>query len=194
LKLFDARVCVKGTGKRHGKLDPHDFTGIFLGYSSTDQNIKYLNLTSGVIKTCHHVQFDKAWYLQHECPPGPQLLYDLGLEVDNIFLLKTGAAPDCLSAPYPPPLPKNSFCLPKFYISCECQHLHLPLRVTAAPTTPCPVTAAAAPILVPRTPSEIIYTYGITLPDMATIYMSPDPYFDTLVEPIDLRKVDLSQH
>jgi hypothetical protein len=54
--------------------------------------------------------------------------------------------------------------------------------------------AAAARILVPRTPLEIVYTYGITSTDMATIYMSPDPYFDTFIEPIDLQKVDLSQH
>ncbi len=94
LKLFGAQVCVKRTGKRGGKLDHHDFTGIFLGYSGTDQNIKYLNLTSSIVKTCHHVQFDEAWYLQHECPPGPQLLYDLGLEVDNTFFSEIGDASD----------------------------------------------------------------------------------------------------
>jgi hypothetical protein len=38
-KPFGARVCVKWTGKCHSKLDRHDFTGIFLRYSSTDQNI-----------------------------------------------------------------------------------------------------------------------------------------------------------
>jgi hypothetical protein len=194
LKLFGAWVCVKRTGKRCRKLDCNDFTGIFLGSLSTDQNIKYLDLTSGIVKTCHHAQFDEAWYLQHEHPPGPQLLYDLGWEVDNIFLSEIGAAPDCLSAPYPPPLPKDSFCLPKFDLPRECQHLHLPLRVTAAPTSPSPVTATAAHILVPRTPSEIVYTYGITSNDMATIYMLPDPYFNAFIEPINLQKVDLSQH
>jgi hypothetical protein len=29
---------------------------------------------------------------------------------------------------------------------------------------------------------------------MATVYMSPNPYFDMFVEPIDLRKVDLTLH
>jgi hypothetical protein len=151
LKLFGAWVCVKRTGKRGGKLNCHDFTGIFLGYSGTDQNIKYLNLTSSIVKTCHHVQFDEAWYLQHERPPGPQFLYNLGLEVDNTFFSEIGAAPDCLHAPYPPPLPKDSFCLPKFDVPRECRHLHLPLCVTTAPTTTRPVTAAAACISVPRT-------------------------------------------
>ncbi len=52
--------------------------------------------------------------------------------------------------------------------------------------------AAAAHILVPHTPLEVVYTYGIALTDMATIYMSPVPYFDAFIEPINLRKVDLS--
>jgi hypothetical protein len=90
LKLLRAWVCVKRTGSRCGKLDRNDFTSIFLGYSSTDQNIHFLDLTSGVVKTSHHAQFDEAWYLQHECPPGPQLLYDLGLEVDDTFYSEVG--------------------------------------------------------------------------------------------------------
>jgi hypothetical protein len=96
LKLFGAWVCVKRTSVCHGKLDHHDFTGIFLSYSNSNQNIQYLDLNSGVVKTCHHAQFDKAWYLQHECHPGPQLLYDLGLEVEDTFFLETGPAPEYL--------------------------------------------------------------------------------------------------
>jgi hypothetical protein len=88
LKLFRARVCVKRTGKRRSKLDHYDFTGIFLGYSATNQNIQYLDLMLGIVKTSHHAQFDEAWYLQHEQPPGPQPLYDLGLKVDDTFLSK----------------------------------------------------------------------------------------------------------
>jgi hypothetical protein len=126
----------------------------------------------------------------HLAPSSSMIL----LEVDDTFLSEIGAAPDCLHAPYPPPLPKVAFCLPKFDVPHECRHLQLPLRVTAAPTTTRPVTAAAACILVPHTPSKIIYTYGITSTDMATIYMSPDPYFDAFIEPINLWKVDLSRH
>ena len=36
LKLFGSRVCVKRTGKRRAKLNRHDFTGIFLGFTATD--------------------------------------------------------------------------------------------------------------------------------------------------------------
>jgi hypothetical protein len=64
LKVFGSRVCVKISGIRHGKLDRHDFKGIFLGYTATDQNIVYLDLNTGVVKRSHHNQFDEAWYLQ----------------------------------------------------------------------------------------------------------------------------------
>jgi hypothetical protein len=63
-KTFGSWVCVKRTGSRRCKLDHHDFTGIFLGYTAMDQNITYLNLNSSIIKTCHHAIFDEAWYLQ----------------------------------------------------------------------------------------------------------------------------------
>jgi hypothetical protein len=43
----------------------------------------YINLTTGTVKTNHHAQFDKAWYLQPTRPPEAQLLYDLGLEFDD---------------------------------------------------------------------------------------------------------------
>jgi hypothetical protein len=64
LKLFGSRVCVKRSGSRRSKLDRHDFKGIFLGYSATDNNIVYLDLDSGVVKRSHHAKFDEAWYLQ----------------------------------------------------------------------------------------------------------------------------------
>ncbi len=70
---------MKRTGSRRCKLDRHDFKGIFLGYTATDQNIIYLDLDSGVVKSSHHAQFDEAWYLQPTRPPAAQLLYDLGV-------------------------------------------------------------------------------------------------------------------
>ena len=86
LKLFGSRVCVKRTGNRRAKLDRHDFRGIFLGYTATDENIRYIDLDTGIVKTCHHATFDEAWYLQPQRPPAAQLLYDLGLEfIDEEF-------------------------------------------------------------------------------------------------------------
>jgi hypothetical protein len=54
LRTFGSQVCVKRSGDRHAKLDRHDFTGIFLGYTATDQNIVYLDLDSGIVKHSHH--------------------------------------------------------------------------------------------------------------------------------------------
>jgi hypothetical protein len=70
---------MKRTGSRRCKLDRHDFKGIFLGCSATDQNIIYLDLDLGVVKSSHHSQFDEAWYLQPTRPPAAQFLYDLGV-------------------------------------------------------------------------------------------------------------------
>ena len=77
-------------GSRRCKLDRHDFSGIFLGYIATDQNVTYLDLDSGIVKSCHHAVFDEAWYLQQSRPPAAQLLYDLGLEADTESMTMTG--------------------------------------------------------------------------------------------------------
>ncbi len=90
LKVFGSRVCVKVSGIRRGKLDPHDFKGIFLSYTATDQNIVYLDLNTGAIKQSHHAQFDEAWYLQPSRPPVAQLLYDIGIEPDPAFYSEAG--------------------------------------------------------------------------------------------------------
>jgi hypothetical protein len=37
LKMFGSRVCVKRTGSRRCKLDRHNFTGLFLGYSNRSE-------------------------------------------------------------------------------------------------------------------------------------------------------------
>ena len=47
------------------------------------QNIRYIDLTSGIVKTSHHADFDEAWYLQPSRPPAAQLLYDIGLKPDD---------------------------------------------------------------------------------------------------------------
>jgi hypothetical protein len=54
LKLFGSRVCVWRTGAQRAKLDHHDFTGIFLGYLASDQNILYLDLELGLVKLSYH--------------------------------------------------------------------------------------------------------------------------------------------
>jgi hypothetical protein len=60
LRVFGSRVCVKRTGKCCSKLDRHDFTGIFLGYTATDKNIRYVDVHTRIVKTSHHAIFDEA--------------------------------------------------------------------------------------------------------------------------------------
>jgi hypothetical protein len=87
----------------------------------------------------------------------------------------------------------------------------LPLRELSAP---CPLTAAAAmamthtinttstnngiPVVAARvnalSPLEIVLEFMIGKHDMATIYMSPDPYFEAFEKCIDLRRFNLTTH
>ena len=78
LPLFGSCICVKRSGDRRAKLDRHDFTGIFLGLTATDNNVWYIDINTGVVKTSHHAVFDEEWYLQVSRPPASQLLYHLG--------------------------------------------------------------------------------------------------------------------
>ena len=80
LRVFGSRVCVKKSGDRPAKLDRHAFRGIFIGYTATDKNIRYIDLDSGMVKSSHHAVFDEAWYTQEKRPPTAQLLYTLGLD------------------------------------------------------------------------------------------------------------------
>jgi hypothetical protein len=105
LKMFGSRVCVKQSGDRRSKLDRHDFTGIFLGYTASDHNIRYLDMDSGVVKSSHHAVFDEAWYMQPHRPPAAQLLYDLGLEPEDCMVSEIGPAGAFTNALYPPSVP-----------------------------------------------------------------------------------------
>jgi hypothetical protein len=83
LRIFGSRICVKRTGHRRAKLDKHDFTGIFIGYTATDSNVCYIDLHSGQVKTSHHAVFDECWFHQEWRPPAAQLLYDLGVKLSG---------------------------------------------------------------------------------------------------------------
>jgi hypothetical protein len=199
LKMFGSCVCVKHTGSRRCKLDRHNFTGIFLGYTVTDQNIIYLDTSSGVIKSCHHAVFDEAWYLQSTQPPAAQLLYDLGLEAETSFVTHDGPLhlmPDGtispIAVPWPPSflVPHKLSKPPPFSLLAP-----LPLRLMATPNI---IAASAARVQVPDNGKtlvlDIVTEYLIRPHDMAMIYMSLDPYGCAFEQEIDLRKWDLTKH
>ena len=203
LRVFGSRVCVKRAGDRWAKLDHNDFTGIFLGYSATDENVTYIDLDTGVVKTSHHATFDEAWYLQPTRPPAAQLLYDMGLEFDDDEQPATSATPDIVldtvtpaqfnAVPYPP-LPKRSSIGTKDLTTCPLPPpwliTPLPLRETAAPRHR---TAAAARVAAPSA-SDIVTEFDIGHRDIASIYLSPDPYHESFEEEVDIRRFDLTKH
>jgi hypothetical protein len=192
LKLFGARVCVKQTGPRRSKLDKHDFPGLFLGYTSTDQNIRYLDLNSGITKSCHHATFDKAWYLQDDRPPAAQLLYQLGLEDDPDFSTCPPDGPFKV-APYPP-------SSPLFPPDTSTAWMHnLPLRLSPAPhnATLHSITSRsphAGTCIAPLDDTTTSLSYGVSANDVAQIYLSPTPYNDAFEEELDLRKFYFKLH
>jgi hypothetical protein len=107
LKTFGSRVCVKRSGVWRAKLDHHDFTGFFRGYTATNQNIVYLDLDLGIVKNSHHATFDEAWYLQPARLPAAQLLYDLGLKAEEMDISLSDGSPIAVPlpvcpAPWPP--------------------------------------------------------------------------------------------
>jgi hypothetical protein len=70
--------------------------------------------------------------------------------------------------------------------------LPLLLRETALPH---PIPAGAACIQVTASDAvTIVLAYGIGKEDMATVYMSPDPFFDAFEEELDLHKWSFNKH
>ncbi len=218
LKLFGSRVCVKQSGHRRSKLDCHDFKGLFLGYTATDQNIVYLDLDSGVVKQSHHAQFDEAWYLQDSWPPAAQLLFDLGVTDDAAPYTASGVLYDesvvsefCLpgtvepvQVPWPPCAPGKSLTTKEWQVLDLCTRLPLPLpnmpvvvptwRSVGARAATAHVQAPTPRRARPPRARDIMLDFGVTSRDMAMIYMSPDPYFDAFEETLNVQHVNLKKH
>jgi hypothetical protein len=192
LKLFRSWVCVKQSGSRCSKLDQHDFKGLFLGYTATDQNIVYLDFDSGVVKASHHTKFDEAWYLQPSCPPAAQLLYDLGIlpegdppsesatESELVTLdFRTPSLIEKVLIPWPPMTSVDKGAN-KWIAPDQSILLHLPL-CTLTHKLPCPITAKAAwtkPLSRCNIALELVEDFKIGNHDMAIVYMSPDSYHE----------------
>jgi hypothetical protein len=104
LRVFGSRVCVRRTGTRCAKLDRHDFHGIFLGYTATDQNVIYMDIDSGRVKSSHHAFFDEAWYMQQSRPPAAQFLFNCG-----IVALEDLTPPPSRADPHPAIYPMINF-------------------------------------------------------------------------------------
>jgi hypothetical protein len=184
LKVFGSRVCVKVTGKRRAKLDRHDFNGIFIRYTATDDNIKYIDIDTGVTKVSHHAVFDKAWYLQPARPPMAQLLYDMGMEADTEEITPATLPPTPNLAKYPP-MPTTDMKLPAI---TKATNKPIPLRLSEAPPK-LEYNARAAKAETRTREFGIIEDMQLDKEDtFAQIYLSPSPYFEAFEEELDIRK------
>ena len=201
LRVFGSRVCVKRRGKRRSKLDRHDFTGIFLGYTATDENIRYVDVDTRIVKTSHHAIFDEAWYLQPRRPPFAQMLYELGLEY----------VPDKISSPPqgpPPPAPYPQLLKPPKLEHSAC-YTPLPLRLSTPPEFF--MHAAAARTQTVPLQSDMLYTgptsnnkpsldhevmskHDISRKDVMMIYLSPHPFRNSFEEEFRLKYFDNQKH
>jgi hypothetical protein len=180
LRVFGSRVCVKRTGKRRSKLDQHSFTGIFLGYTATNENIRYIDVSSRLVQTSHHAIFDEAWYLQPQQPPFAQMLYDVGLEPELTKVDIQRAT--CIFAPQPPlptvapskaPFPATTVPFP-LRVSVNPSVYSAAAALTAMDVTP--VTDASAPLPSKRLEHDMILAHDITSRDVEMVYLSPSCY------------------
>jgi hypothetical protein len=203
LKMFGSRICVKRTGSQRSKLDLHNFTEIFLGYTAMDQNIIYLDTTTGIVKSCHHAVFNEAWYLQPSRPPAAQLLYDLGLEAEMEFVshksvtLTPAGTISPITIPWPPVAPGPQK-LTIWSVPSSSIFAPLPLRMTDEPH-PLAARAVHTQVSGPTLLNQAIMLATVTKyligpHDMEVVYLSSDPYGQTFEEQLDLCKCNMSIH
>jgi hypothetical protein len=129
------------------------------------------------------------------------LLYDLGLEAELIPILSTGPLLDDSVGsqhistiplePWPPPcLVSHLAC--KWAVPPCPRMLPLPLCKTELPYS---LMAAAACVRVSNPVAlEMTTEYDITRGNLATVYMSPDPFFGAFEEDINLCKWSYDKH
>jgi hypothetical protein len=167
----------------------------------------YLDLDSGIVKSCHHAVFNEAWYLQPTRPPAAQLLYDLGLEADTDSMTVDGPlhpTPIGTVSPvlvkWPPMPPVITQHQKPFPTPPMCLMTSLPLCVTDTPP-PNIIAARAARVRSnnntkskKQITADVVSEYLIGVDDMAMVYVSPDPFSSAFKEELDLRKFDHSTH
>ena len=199
LRLFGSRVCVKRSGDCRAKLDRHDFTGIFHGFTATDNNVQYIDINTGIFKTSHHAVFDEAWYLQDSRPPASQLLYNLALMSEE-DLDPFDAPGDVPPAAYPP---CPTTYQPLFNVIDPAIQLPIPFRLMAKPPSvaarlanltkeqrwACVQNPYANTALEGKNRDAIVVEeYFITKRDIAQVYFSPHAYHAGFDIELNLRK------
>ena len=203
LRVFGSRVCVKRTGLRRAKLDQHAYNGIFIGYSATDANVRYIDVHSGIVKTSHHAVFDECWFHHSWRPPAAQLLYELGTALTNDLPSKPSpihtqhVTNDETPSMVPPATPSldptmlhnHSSATPLHSITqCSDDICSVDDSSTTASFTSGEVhanTAALPPLHTSNPDASAVDHYDITTRDVTQIYCSPHHYGHTFEETFD---------
>jgi hypothetical protein len=95
LRTFGCRVYVRLPGNRSSRLDDHNNSGIFLGYSDTMKNIFWYDTKTHRVKLASHVRFDEGMTDSNDPPPNIRILQrhqqsiippDAEIEIDPIDL------------------------------------------------------------------------------------------------------------
>lgn len=81
--IFGVRVFVRCPGTKPAKLGKHTYMGVFLGYTASNQNKRYINIMLGQVKMAYHIIFDEAHYDSYSQPQGPQFLFNIGYQVNQ---------------------------------------------------------------------------------------------------------------
>jgi hypothetical protein len=162
-----------------------------VGYTATDENIRYIDVHSRQLKSSHHAIFDEAWYLQPKRPPFAQMLYDVGLEPDEELTLLTSQP--TLLPPFPPlaakkpsPLPKSTTILPLPL----CLSLPALIYAAAAAKSTFVDELIMPPSTLPKKhlEHEMILDHDISKKDLELVYLSPSPYHNAFEEVLDLSR------
>ena len=85
LRTFGCRIFARKPGKRRAKLDNNSTNGIFLGYTSSNKNVYYLDDKTSNVKMGTHALFDKAHFTvpKDKVPLLAQTLQILGYHKPN---------------------------------------------------------------------------------------------------------------
>jgi dUTP pyrophosphatase len=80
LRIFGCRIFARRPGQPQTKLDHHTSTGIFLGFTATNKNARYIDENTGTIKVGTHIIYDEACMTlpSHKTPIAAQTLQILG--------------------------------------------------------------------------------------------------------------------
>ena len=87
---FGAKITAKQPGDRPISLNPHTYEGIFLGYKTTMDNIRYWDINTGNLKRARHDSKDEIRYGSTPSKSSPASDHLLSVFTESIPSERTG--------------------------------------------------------------------------------------------------------